>query len=91
MPLINCKAEPKLKETKYCVLSSGDNVNVDEDDANKNNKSFLIEKTQKYPQLLCRYFCLLYHKLCFIFINFILIIIDIITCRQNTILCPFKF
>ena len=42
MPLINCKAELKLKWTKYCVLSAG---RADNADANYNN-IISLSKTQ---------------------------------------------
>ena len=42
MPLINCKAELKLKWTKFCVLSAG---RADNADANYNN-IISLSKTQ---------------------------------------------
>ena len=49
MPLINCKVELKLKQTKYCVLSAvyADKVNGNADDnANGNNTIFTIRDTK---------------------------------------------
>ena len=47
MPLINCKAELKLKQTKYCVLSANNNDNVN-DNGNANNIIFTIKDTKLY-------------------------------------------
>ena len=48
MPLINCKAELKLKWTKYCVLSAGGTENVINENANANNIIFTIKDTKLY-------------------------------------------
>ena len=48
MPLINCKAELKLKWTKYCALSAGGTENVINEDANANNIIFTIKDTKLY-------------------------------------------
>ena len=47
MPLINCKAELKLKWAKYCVLFAAgeDNVNANDDG---NNLIFTIKDTKLY-------------------------------------------
>ena len=45
MPLIYCKIELKLKQTKYCVLSS---VAGDNNDANSNNVIFTIKDPKLY-------------------------------------------
>ena len=45
MPLINCKTELKLKQTKYRVLSAADNDNTN---ANPNNIISAIKGTKLY-------------------------------------------
>ena len=45
MPLINCKVELKIKWTKYCVLSTND---IDDDNDNANNIIFTIKDTRLY-------------------------------------------
>ena len=47
MPLINCKAELKLKRTRYCILSANSNDN-DNDNNNGNNIIFIIKEKQLY-------------------------------------------
>ena len=49
MPLINCKAELKLKWTKYCVL---DAAGPDNNDANSNNIIFTIKETKLYVPIV---------------------------------------
>ena len=48
MPLINCKVELKLRQTKYCVQSTtgNDNLNNIDNDNNGNNISFTIKDTK---------------------------------------------
>ena len=46
MSLINCKAELKIKWTKYCVLSAGGTDNVNNRDSN--NVIFTIKDTKLY-------------------------------------------
>ena len=48
MPLINCKAESKLRQTEHCVLNL---AGVENDDAHSNNIIFTIEDTK-----LCSHF-----------------------------------
>ena len=43
MPLINCKVEPKLKWTSYCVLAVAGNDNIDD---NSDNIIFSIKNTK---------------------------------------------
>ena len=45
MPLINCKAELKLKWTKYCVLSA---PGADTDNTNANDITFTVKDTKLY-------------------------------------------
>ena len=45
MPLINCKAELKLKWTKYCVLSA---AGANNDNTKPNNIIFTIKDTKLY-------------------------------------------
>ena len=45
MPLIKCKIELKLKQTKYYVLSASDNNN---DNNNPNNIIFTIKHAKLY-------------------------------------------
>ena len=45
MPLINCKIELKLNQTKYCVLSAAGTYNRD---ANPNNIILIIKDTKLY-------------------------------------------
>ena len=48
MPLINCKAELKLKWRKYCVLSEAGNDNNINENANADNIIFTIKDTKLY-------------------------------------------
>ena len=54
MPLINCKAELKLKWTKYCALSAAgnDNVNNNVNDNDGNNIIFTIRNTKLYVAVI---------------------------------------
>ena len=54
MPLINCKAELKLKWTKYCVLSATCTNNIDGGD--DNNVIFTIKdtKSKNYQNFLAK-------------------------------------
>ena len=47
MPFINCKAELKLRWTKYCVLSVAGNNNLN-DNNNANDIIFTIKDTKSY-------------------------------------------
>ena len=42
MPLINCKAELKLRWTKYCVLSAGGNDNLNNIDNINNDNNIIL-------------------------------------------------
>ena len=58
MPLINCKVELKLKQTKYCVLfaagndnDNNNNNNDDDDDDDDDDNGHKITR----HKILCRY------------------------------------
>ena len=48
MPLVNRRAELKLRWTRYCILSASGNKNNINEDANVNNIIFTIKDTKIY-------------------------------------------